>query len=54
MGRLTKRSIMIKLGTPMATPNGNSGTVERNSVRTGALLIRINDAWFVASECVKG
>ena len=45
---------MIELGTPMAAPNGQRGTVERNSVRTGAHLVRINDAWFVASECTKG
>ena len=48
------RRIMIKLGTPMTAPNGVTGTVERNSRRNGVHLVRINDAWFIRAECVKG
>jgi hypothetical protein len=42
---------MIKLGTPITDPDGNSGTVERNSRKTGVHMVRIHDKWFIASEC---
>lgn len=42
---------MLKLGSPITDPEGNAGTVERNSTRTGAHLVRIHDRWFIASEC---
>lgn len=45
---------MLKLGSPIIDPEGNTGTVERNSRKTGALMVRINDRWFPASECKTG
>ena len=45
---------MLKLGTPIIDPEGNPGTVERNSVDTGDHMVRINDRWFLASECKAG
>ena len=42
---------MLNLGSPIIDPEGNAGTVERNSIETGAHLVRINDRWFIASEC---
>ena len=45
---------MLKLGSPIIDPEGNTGTVERNSRKTGALMVRINGRWFIASECKAG
>ena len=42
---------MLKIGSPITNPYGESGTVERNSIDTGAHLVRIHDKWFLASEC---
>ena len=41
---------MIKLGTQITTPDG-SGTVQRNSTKTGQHMIRVNDRWYAVSEC---
>jgi hypothetical protein len=41
---------MFKLGTQITTPDGN-GSVQRNSIKTGALMVRVNDRWYAASEC---
>ena len=45
---------MLKLGSPIIDPEGNAGTVERNSRKTGSHMVRINDRWFIASECKAG
>jgi hypothetical protein len=45
---------MLKLGSPIIDPEGNTGTVERYSRKTGALMVRIHDKWFPASECNAG
>lgn len=45
---------MLKLGSPITGPYGNTGTVERNSRTSGALMVRINGRWFIASECSHG
>jgi hypothetical protein len=45
---------MLKLGTPITDPDGNSGTVGRNSRKTGVHMVRIHDRWFLASECKVG
>jgi len=42
---------MLKLGTQITTPDGTTGTVQRNSTKTGQHMIRVNDQWFSASEC---
>lgn len=44
---------MLKLGSPIIDPEGNPGTVERNSRKTGSHMVRINGRWFIASECKK-
>lgn len=41
---------MLKLGSPIIDPEGNPGKVQRNSVK-GDHMVRINDRWFLASEC---
>lgn len=45
---------MLKLGSWIIDPEGNDGFVERYSRKTGSLLVRINDRWFLASECEAG
>ena len=45
---------MLKLGSSVIDPEGNTGTVERNSRKTGSHMVRINDRWFPASECKAG
>lgn len=42
---------MLKIGSPITNPDGQPGTVERNSIETGAHLVRIDDRWFIAAEC---
>ena len=41
---------MIRIGTPVIYPAdevvSDTGTVERNSMRTGCHLVRVNDRWF--------
>lgn len=41
---------MIRIGTPVIYPAdevvSDTATVERNSMRTGCHLIRVNDRWF--------
>ena len=41
---------MIRIGTPVIYPAdevvSDTGTVERNSMRTGRHLVRVNDRWF--------
>lgn len=31
---------MLKIGSPITTPDGQRGTVERNSIKTGAHMVR--------------
>ena len=45
---------MLKLGSPVIDPEGNTGTVERNSRKTDVHMVRIHDRWFIASECKAG
>jgi len=51
---LSKDITMLKIGSPITNPYGESGTVERNSTRTGEHLVRIADRWFIASGCKAG
>lgn len=41
----------MTIGTIILTPDNTRGKIERTSTRTGCLLVRADDRWFIAAEC---